>query len=115
MNTLLQATAMSFGERAAYAGKMVLIGMLVIFASLATLWLVLVLFRRFLERGSGEEDTPAPPAPAPKAVPAPVPVAQAQDDAIVAAITAAVAAALAAENGGVTPAFRVVSYRRIGK
>jgi len=115
MNTLLQA--MSFGDRAAYAGKMVLIGMLVVVSSLATLWLALALFRRFLERGSGAGETPAPPAPAPvpKAAPAPVPVAQKQDDAIIAAITAAVAAALAAENGGVTPAFRVVSYRRIGK
>ena len=120
MNTFLQAQAMSFGERAAYAGKMLLIGMGAVFASLVILWLALVLFRRLVEGGStpASKETPetkavpvVPKAVQPVAVQPPVQ----NDAAIVAAITAAVAVALAAENGGVTPAFRVVSFRRLDK
>jgi sodium pump decarboxylase gamma subunit len=103
---------MTFGERAAYAGRMVLIGMGAIFLSLAVLWGVLEIFRR-LVNGPGEEETPAP-APAPVPVPASParPQAAPSDDALIAAITAAVAATLAEENGGVVPGFRVVSFRK---
>lgn len=114
MNTLLQATAMSFGERAAYAGKMVLIGMGAVFGSLAILWLALVLFRLLVARDSKKESTPTPPS-AKEGTLVAQPTAPEQDGAVVAAITAAVAATLAAENGGVAPAFRVVSFRRVGK
>lgn len=109
---------MTFGERAAYAGQMLLIGMGAIFLSLAVLWGVVELFRRIVNRESVEGDQPtAAPAPTPVAVPAPAPttvsVAPASNDALIAAITAAVAAALAEENGGAVPAFRVVSFRRV--
>ena len=114
------ATDMNFGERAAYAGRMLLIGMATVFLSLAILWGALALFRLIMEKagsakakkaaGAKAEATPAAPK---AAVAAPAPAHD--DGALVAAITAAVAAVLAAENGGVTPAFRVVSYRRAGR
>ncbi len=114
VTTLL--TAMNFGERTAYAGRMTLIGMATVFAALAILWGALELFRIALQRGSGEK---APKAPAkvtpvaPAAPAAPVsPAPQTNDNEIVAAITAAVSLMLAEENGGVVPGFRVVSFRR---
>ena len=85
---------MTFGERAAYAGQMLLIGMGAIFLSLAVLWGVVELFRRIVNRESAEADQPtAAPAPTPVAAPAPAPttvsVAPASNDALIAAITAA--------------------------
>lgn len=117
INTLL----MNFGERTAYAGRMLLIGMGTIFLSLAILWGVMEIFRRLVVGGSQpEEKKPAAPAPAPVArtesvaVTSPAPVAaSASNDALIAAITAAVAAALADENGGVVPGFRVVSFKKV--
>ncbi len=106
---------MSFGERAAYAGRMILIGMGTIFLSLAILWGVLEIARRLIN-GPGEEDDAPAPKPTPAAVPArpaaPAPAAPASNDALIAAITAAVAATLAEENGGTVPGFRVVSFRK---
>ena len=109
---MVNSVLMTFGERAAYAGRMVLIGMGAIFLSLVVLWGVLEIFRR-LVNGPGEEETPTP-APAPVPVPASParPQAAPSDDALIAAITAAVAATLAEENGGVVPGFRVVSFRK---
>lgn len=119
INTLL----MNFGERTAYAGRMLLIGMGTIFLSLAILWGVMEIFRRLVVGGSQtEEKKPTAPAPAPApvartesvAVTSPAPVAApASNDALIAAITAAVAAALADENGGVVPGFRVVSFKKV--
>lgn len=106
---------MTFGERTAYAGRMILIGMGAIFLSLAILWGVLEIFRRFVMGPTPQEESKAPaPAPVPVAVPvAPAkPQATPSDDALIAAITAAVAATLAEENGGVVPGFRVVSFRK---
>ena len=108
------ALAMSFGERAAYAGKVFLIGVMTVFAALVVLWLVLVLFRKFVAYFNGEDLEVEAKEPAPTPVAAPVPVAQAaSDDALIAVITAAVAAALAEENGGAVPGFRVVSFQKI--
>lgn len=116
MNQVLAATTMTFGERVAYSGKMLLIGLGTVFLVLALLWGALELFRRFLEsrEASGEAETPAA-APAPVQAPAaPAPVAvQTSNDEVIAVITAAVAAAMAEENGGVVPGFRVVSFRRL--
>ena len=106
------ATDMTVGERAAYAGRMLLHGMVAVFTALAILWGALALFRLILKRADARKAAKPAPAPAAPAVPA----EKAPDDgALVAAITAAVAAVLTSENGGVTPAFRVVSYRRVGR
>ena len=106
---ILAATTMTFGERAAYFGRKILIGMGTVFAALIILWGALVLFRL------GVEATQKRKKPAEKEnTPAAVTEAPAQDQgAVVAAITAAISAALAEENGGQTPAFRVVSFRKI--
>lgn len=109
------ANTMTFGERTAYAGKMLLIGLGTVFIVLALLWGALELFRRFLtarEEGGAEQSTPAPVQIVASAAP-PAPVAPAGDDALIAVITAAVAAAMAEENGGAVPGFRVVSFRRL--
>ena len=111
MNTAL---AMNFGERAAYAGKVFLIGMLTVFSALLILWGALALFRRAVAYFSGEDIQPAAPKAAPVPVAPPTPVAApAGDDALIAVITAAVAAALAEENGGAVPGFRVVSFQKV--
>ena len=108
------ALAMSFGERAAYAGKVFLIGVLTIFAALSILWLVLVLFRKFVAYFNGEDLESEAQKPAPVVTPTPAAVQTVVgDDALIAVITAAVAAALAEENGGAVPAFRVVSFQKI--
>ena len=116
---MINTVLMNFGERTAYAGRMLLIGMGTIFLSLAILWGVMELFRRLVVKVPKEtSEKPAVPTPAPaarveKAVSA-APVAQTpNNDALIAAITAAVAATLAEENGGVVPGFRVVSFRKV--
>ena len=108
------ATNMAFGERVAYAGRMLLIGMATVFLSLAILWGALALFRFMMEKTGARKAAKKAAASSVIAPAAPV-IETVDDGANVAAITAAVAAVLAAENGGVTPAFRVVSYRRVGR
>lgn len=112
----LAATNMTFGERAAYAGRMLLIGMLMVFSVLTLLWGVLIISKMlFAEKTRKSTEMPKAQKPAPKAEVAPpaapvAPVAAANDAAIVAAITAAIAAARADE--GCVGGFRVVSFRR---
>ena len=116
------ALAMSFAERAAYSGKMLLIGLGTVFAALAILMAVLLVFHRIVEGKSEKAEkkpcaAPAPAAPAKDdlmaVIAAAVAAAEADNGALVAAITAAVAATLAEENGGIAPAFRVVSFRPV--
>ena len=112
MNSVVLSDAMNVGERAGYAGRMFLIGMVTIFAALAILWGALALFR-MLAGSANREKAPKeelPPNEAPIVAPS-VP-APADDGAIVAAITAAISVVLAEENGGTCPAFRVVSFKR---
>jgi predicted lipid-binding transport protein (Tim44 family) len=123
MTGVLSATSMNFVERAGYAGRMLLVGMLAVFAVLTLIWGVLALSRIFLagtadkKPAEAPKAAPAPKAPAAPAAPAVVPAA-ADDAATVAAISAAIAAYLAAENGGKAEdyvgGFRVVSFRRVG-
>ena len=115
------ATDMPFDERLAYSLRMLIVGMLMVFAVLTLLWGVLAISRYFfyeLPKRRKESKTEvaenklehiAPATPEPE--PAPVAAAPAADDAaLVAAITAAIAAALAED--GYTGGFRVVSFRR---
>ena len=109
------ALAMPIGERLAYAGKMLVIGMGTVFAALIILWIALTLFRSVVTAPTGKKKKKAPvivleDTPPAEAV-TPV-IIKDDDDAIVAAITAAVAATLAEENGGAVKGFRVVSFRR---
>lgn len=125
----LLSDSLSWGDRLNYMGIGVLLGMVVVFAVLALLWLILELFgavarRRQTEKSAPQAETPASkaeavpapvaPAAAPVAVPA-APVAM-SDDAIVAAITAALAVYLEAQ-GPKAPSingFRVVSFKKVG-
>ena len=121
ISTLLAARAdgtyLPFSAEAwAEAGKMTLMGMLMIFAVLGTLWGVLAVFKLIF---AGKTAKPKAVAPAP----APVKVEEkadtydqnASNDELIAVITAAVAAYMAEENGGEvsTSGFRVVSFRRV--
>ena len=123
MIQMLTAT-MPMGERIAYAIRMLVVGLGMVFVVLAILWGVLVLSRIFLydmparrkaqAKALGDavaraaEPTPAVVAPAPAA-----PIAPAADDgALIAVITAAVAAAMSAEGTVPVSGFRVVSFRR---
>lgn len=117
MTDQVLSVAMTFGERTAYAGKMFVIGLGTVFVALAILWGVLEIFRRLITKEPAAPEQTAP-TPAPAAAPAqPVPTAppttSVGNDALIAVITAAVAAAMAEENGGVSPNFRVVSFRKL--
>ena len=104
--------------RLVLAGQMVIIGMGMVFAVLAILWGVLLLFKLIFARPEPKkkvDSTPAAVAPAAVTpVAEPIVVAQEADDGeLIAVITAAVAAYIASEEpeayqGG----FKVVSFRR---
>jgi hypothetical protein len=104
------------------AGQMTLMGMLMIFAVLATLWGVLAIFKLIFAGKTA--NVSAPKTKTVKADPAPVQtqekvniIAQnAANDELIAVLTAAVAAYMAEENGGEvsTSGFRVVSFHRVG-
>lgn len=114
---LLTKTDMTFGERAAEALSMVVMGVVMVFTVLAIIMGVLMIMERVFsgkaKGGEGKKETPKPAAE--KTVIAPVPVVQATEDdgAVIAAITAAISAMLA-ESGDTTyqGGFRVVSFKR---
>ncbi len=105
-------------ERWSYAGKMTLLGMLMIFSVLGVLWGVLSLFKIIFagkspkKEKNDKKETPSGEAKAAVVTPAPsAPVAEPQDDlALIAVLTAAVSAYREAE--GENGDFRVVSFRR---
>ncbi len=106
---------MSFGERLAEGGRMILIVMAFVFSVIFLIWLsqTIISFVVVKLSGVGKKKESAP-APAPEAPPAEQAPAEASDDGVtVAVITAAIAAYLASEseNGEVKP-FRVVSFKR---
>ena len=98
---VISSLSSSFGDRAFYAGKMLLIGMGVTFLSLAALWFILELFHRAVEGKKEEKQVEE------SAAPDPLP---SDDNELLAVITAAVAAVMAEENGGSAPAFRAVKF-----
>lgn len=102
--------------RVSYAIRMTVLGVGMVFAVLALLWLVLVIFKNVLaekpaKAKKDEESSEPTPAPAPAVTPVPA----GDDPAIVAAITAAIAAtidsdpALSQQFAG---GFRVVSFKK---
>lgn len=100
-----------FLETLGFGAKMLLIGMVTVFAVLALLYLLLTLFRLVSESASSphkrvSEDAPVlqPVTPVPQAA-----VSTADDAELVAVLAAAIAAA-EGENAGAK--FRVVSFRR---
>lgn len=111
------------GERWAYAGQMTLLGLLTVFAVLAILCGVLVIFRLFaydIPNKRKNKLSDAGKKTAEVASAEPEETLQTGEDAdmgeTVAVITAAVSAYLASENGGTQVpdgSFRVVSFRRV--
>ena len=109
------------GERLADGLQVFVIGIVAVFAVLATLWGVLALFKIFFydipEKKKAENAKKAlanTPAPAPVAIPeasSPAPAAE-DDSQLIAVITAAIAAYTADSENGALP-FRVVSYKRL--
>ena len=109
-------------ERLAYAGKMTLLGMLMIFAVLGLLWGVLALFKVFMydmpqRKAKAKAQKKTEPAPVVANEPTVVTTtASNNDDEVVAVIMAAISAyisadpALAEEYAG---GFRVVSFKRV--
>ena len=107
---------MSWGEKLADGGRMILIVMAFVFAVIFLIWLSQTIISFVIVKLSSlEKKKEAAPATAPTQPTAdPEPTTPATDDAVtVAVITAAIAAYLAAEseNGEVKP-FRVVSFKR---
>lgn len=125
----------SIGEKFAYGGQMILIGLGIVFSVLLILWGSLELFRvlfyslpktegfqsfraklsnavsRILGKKKAASKEPAAPAPAPTSAPVAVSTATATDDAeLVAVLAAAIAAASEDAPAG---SFRVVSFRRV--
>jgi len=103
--------------RLAYAGRMTVVGLGMVFAVLALLWLVLTVFFR---QKKEKPTAPKQEAPAPVAPPAPVSetlVNDGVDGATVAAITAAISAMIESDpalKSQFAGGFRVVSFRRVG-
>lgn len=96
--------ALPFGEAALYGLKMLLVGMLIVFAVLALLWLSLEISGNIFRKLSGTakpvvEKKPEPVVTAPVAT---------DDTELIAVLTAAIAAM---ESAPATR-FRVVSFRR---
>ena len=105
---------MSFGERLADGGRMILIVMAFVFSVIFLIWLsqTIISFAVVKLSSIGKKKETSP-APVPAAPVEPAPAEGADDGVTVAVITAAIAAYLAAEseNGEVKP-FRVVSFKR---
>ena len=101
----------------AYAGKMTLLGMMMVFSVLAILWGVLAIFKLVFAQKTPKAKTAVPTsAPIKAEEPAEIVTPDKSNDELIAVITAAVAAYMAEENGGETSTsgFRVVSFRRVG-
>lgn len=118
---LLTANGMPMSERLAYALRMLVVGLGMVFVVLAILWGVLALSRivfydmprRRREQEIAEHKAEVKPVPAPTPVVVPAPAAPAQNnDVLIAVITAAISAAMAEEGTAPAGGFRVVSFRR---
>ena len=105
---------MSWGEKLADGGRMILIVMAFVFAVIFLIWLsqTIISFAVVKLSSIGKKKETSP-TPAPAAPVQPAPAEGADDGVTVAVITAAISAYLASEseNGEVKP-FRVVSFKR---
>lgn len=117
MNVLLDLESMDFskeileiGDKFAFGGMMLGIGMLAVFAVLCILWGALVLFKiAFYDLPAKKKAEEAPIAPTPATpVVMPAPVAN-EDEELIAVFAAAIAMAESECQGA---KFRVVSFRR---
>ena len=108
-------------ERFAYSGEMLLLGMGMVFLVLAILWMVLIIFAKFMGGVEKPVKTEKPVKAEPKPTPAPAPAVvtapatAASDDAIVAAITAAIAMTIQSDpalSSQFESGFRVVSFKK---
>ena len=101
-------------ERWALAGEMMLIGVGMVFAVLATLWGVLTLFKLVFAKPEPKKKAEPAPKAEPVVIPEPVVVEETTDDTeLIAILTAAIAAYEASNGNEVAPGgFRVVSFRR---
>ena len=100
------------GEKLAYGGKMMLVGMGIVFAVIISLFICLLIFKlvcQKLTQGSDTQSKPSAVEPSPAVVSAPASQA-AQDEEIVAVIAAAIAAA---SSEMPDKKFRVVSFKRL--
>lgn len=107
------------GEAWSEAGKVTLLGMGMIFAVLALLWLVLAVFKVLFVKNGAKKTAQEKKETAPVAETVPAPVAKSSDDEeLIAVITAAIAAYRASEEGmdsAQADGFRVVSFKRAGR
>ena len=118
MNHLLLLAAdapTTVGDKLVYGGRMLLMGMGLVFGVLACLWLVLEIVQYFTytlaNRRVAEPKASESPAPKAPAAPAsPVAVAAEDEEEIVVAIAAAIAAAQSEQP---YLKFRAVSFKRI--
>ena len=123
MNIVSLSNGLSWGERATTSGIVSLQGMLTIFLVLSILWATIEIMHRIIHKKPAQEDKP-------KKAAAPVKAEENPDAAVVAAIAAALAASeddgatVAAITAAITAmraeqgcdgAFRVVSFKRVGK
>ena len=117
IGALAAVETLPFGERLAEGFEVFILGILMVFAVLALLWGVLVIFKVVFydipekRKKAKANETKTEVAPAPAAVSAPAPVPAQDDGAIVAAITAALSEYFA-QSGEYTGGFRVVSFKK---
>lgn len=108
-------------ERWSYAGRMTLLGMVMVFSVLGILWGILHLFKLVMLKSTSKPKTKrmtvekkTVSVPERRVADAVVDVAVSDDEELIAVLTAAIAAYRAQENqnGDVPSDFRVVSFRR---
>ncbi|MBQ2384765.1 MAG: OadG family protein [Clostridia bacterium] len=116
INGFIQPTAAAISaETLEMMWQMPLLGMGMIFAVLAILWAVLVLFKFiFAKPEPKKKSEPVAPKAEPVVIPEPVVAPAANNDAeLIAVLTAAIVAYEASQGNEVAPeGFRVVSFRR---
>ena len=98
-----------FSETVAFGAKILLIGMLTIFAVLCLIWLCLSIFKAVFARSGEKKSVKAAKVEASEVV-ASAPLAVSDDNEIIAVIAAAIAAAESECANGAK--FKVVSFRR---